>query len=1514
MDIRVSGGPAAARLLRGAPAKRLAWISLAVLLYALVLPAVWRTVGEPRRVAELALAEKRETADERAFDALDDFGADDLDAASDLDAESDLDGGFKANVTRAKNSTDEDFDFKAAEEALPPGWLPSPLPMLGLFGAITAHALFHLCCRWYPPFEAAALYDAAPAVRRGDATHAIVFPPPNRGKPAIVPLDWAIDAKAYQENAPPPSADAGDPGPPLARLTFQRQPLLLHRDAILPLPLPTSLPLSHYLDSAGIDPSKVPALRDMYGVNDVALPPPRFWELLFEQMLSPLAVFQVFSALLWFLDGYSLAYTGISIGSTVMFEGMTVLQRTRTTGMLGTLSPPPRKVRVYRGAWIEVGEKEVLPGDLVLVEEGNIAFDCVLVAGNGVVNEAMLTGESIPLLKDPLAPPADGSASAPLDPAEAHRTHCLSSGTTLLSATPPTQPLPSGAPLPEAKGLVAVVLRTGFASEQGRLLQLIAYSQSPVSSDTRETFMALLLLFSFALVAAGYVWREGREKGKDVQELVVRAIVIVTSVVPRGLPMQMATAVHTALLSLFRAGIFCTEPHKVPLAGKVSHVVFDKTGTVTTDRLVPVGVVNADGAGRAEDTWGMKEVKEAKGMAAVVLAACHSIVAVADKKDDKAKEANGAEQANGSSSEVAKKDDQPAKAAAREHLAGDPIELAALKGVEWTWDHASSAATPGVFRLRELALGVVKKRLAELQSVPSSQRTPEHAAKTKKAEQEVAEAEAGVAEAKKKAGESRYARVEVVARHHFASGLQRMSVVAKGIPRGSGKEDWVCLVKGSPEAIKGLLEEGAAPEWYQACYEGMARKGLRVLALAYKSAKASDRPAERPREWVESGLQFAGFAAFECKVRADSGAVVRALRESGHAVGMLTGDGLLTSVHVAKAVGISGGRTATLRNAGGKFWWDCEGADGAVHEAEFDAARVGELAARFDLVCTEGDFLAATESSGGKQSPLWQHAGSFKVFARMSPHGKAAVIRAVQSADADAHVLMCGDGGNDVGALKQADVSMALLAGHGDSNTSDEVGAEGQNAEEALNKHTAELQKKSKEFEAALNKHMKDFQARYNNENTAAVQKEIQERTEKGEYLAIWTVMKENAVKMRNAMEAENRRFHAVHGQIWDPKKGAGSAEKGGMFGTLMAQLEADSGDPSTLPMIRPGDASVAAPFTSRVPSIRAVVDLIRQGRCTLLSALMQQQIMMLESTIAAYTLSALTLHNARSSERQMMASSWLIMTAAVAFSYASPIDRMHPLRPIRSLFHPSVICSIFGQALIHIACMTLAVQWATDAMGPEKLAEVTEFFRKAKAKEIDVYANCGDSDYVCLAQAFWTAPFMPNLLNSVVFLVETSQMISVFFANYKGRPWMKGMMENHALFLSVFICIAAVVVAAWEMVPMLNEMLQLVPFPDDAFRYRVVGLLSATIAGTLLWDRFCTWLFAPDIFAAMLEEAMNTTPADLVPILSTALKVMGVVFVLGTGNIFLAGAAFFGWRNYQKFRAEQEALRQQQA
>ena len=49
----------------------------------------------------------------------------------------------------------------------------------------------------------------------------------------------------------------------------------------------------------------------------------------------------------------------------------------------------------------------------------------------------------------------------------------------------------------------------------------------------------------------------------------------------------------------------------------------------------------------------------------------------------------------------------------------------------------------------------------------------------------------------------------------------------------------------------------------------------------------------------------------------------------------------------------------------------------------------------------------------------WALTPFVRVLARMSPAGKARVVRAIQESDKDGHVVMCGDGGNDVGALKQ---------------------------------------------------------------------------------------------------------------------------------------------------------------------------------------------------------------------------------------------------------------------------------------------------------------------------------------------------------------------------------------------------------------------------------------------------------------------------------------------------------------
>jgi cation-transporting ATPase 13A1 len=162
---------------------------------------------------------------------------------------------------------------------------------------------------------------------------------------------------------------------------------------------------------------------------------------------------------------------------------------------------------------------------------------------------------------------------------------------------------------------------------------------------------------------------------------------------------------------------------------------------------------------------------------------------------------------------------------------------------------------------------------------------------------------------------------------------------------------------------------------------------------------------------------------------------------------------------------------------------------------------------------------------------------------------------------------------------------------------------------------------------------------------------------------------------------------------------------------------------------------------------------------------------------------------------------------------------------------------------------------------------------------------------------SFWSKPFKPNLFNTVVFLVQTSQSIGVLLVNYKGRPWMKGVLENHPLCLSLFMCVGGVALCAWSIYPELNALIHLTPFPNDEFRWKVMTLVMLSIFGTFMWDRLVTMIFAPSIFKAMMDAFLSTRPNDLLPMFVTAGKGVGVLMLLGSGNIFLWGAAFFWWR-----------------
>jgi cation-transporting ATPase 13A1 len=178
-------------------------------------------------------------------------------------------------------------------------------------------------------------------------------------------------------------------------------------------------------------------------------------------------------------------------------------------------------------------------------EDQGVPCDLVIAEGTCIVNEAMLSGESTPLLKESVAlrDPND-----PLDLTGVDKLNVLYGGTKVLQVTPPDH-----ASAPDG-GCLAVVVRTGFGTSQGKLVRTMIYSTERVTANNLEALLFILFLLIFAIAASVYVWTKGVENDRNRYKLLLDCILIVTSVVPPELPMELSLAVNTSLVALSKFG------------------------------------------------------------------------------------------------------------------------------------------------------------------------------------------------------------------------------------------------------------------------------------------------------------------------------------------------------------------------------------------------------------------------------------------------------------------------------------------------------------------------------------------------------------------------------------------------------------------------------------------------------------------------------------------------------------------------------------------------------------------------------------------------------------------------------------------------------------------------------------------------------------------------------------------------------------------------------------------------
>ena len=234
----------------------------------------------------------------------------------------------------------------------------------------------------------------------------------------------------------------------------------------------------------------------------------------------------------------------------------------------------PRAAALRDGARITLDGADLVPGDIVLLESGDkVPADLRVLQARGLAaQEAILTGESVPVEKD--------SAPVPADALLGDRRSMLWSGTLVTQGT--------------ARG---VVVATGAATEIGRIGGLLAGVEQLTTplvaqiDDFARWLSFLILLASGLLLVYGYFVGH-----HAFSEMFMAVVAVAVAAIPEGLPAVMTITLAIGVQAMARRHAIVRRLPAIEAIGSVSVICTDKTGTLTRNEMVVAAVETALGA------------------------------------------------------------------------------------------------------------------------------------------------------------------------------------------------------------------------------------------------------------------------------------------------------------------------------------------------------------------------------------------------------------------------------------------------------------------------------------------------------------------------------------------------------------------------------------------------------------------------------------------------------------------------------------------------------------------------------------------------------------------------------------------------------------------------------------------------------------------------------------------------------------------------------------------------------
>lgn len=316
----------------------------------------------------------------------------------------------------------------------------------------------------------------------------------------------------------------------------------------------------------GLSSEEAKARLAQKGYNEIAARQVRWWEIALRQFKSAFIYLLLAAAVIVFLIGEHLD-AGVIVGFVVINTALGFYQEYKSERALRALQQfiAPR-TRVKRdGAWHTTNARYLVPGDIVNLQTGDaVPADVrILRAHNLLVNETILTGESVPVPKR-----AEPLEAEPRSVYESHNL-CFSSSSVVEGDA------------------IGVVVETGARTTMGTIAKLTVETTKESEFSKRVSrfsqFILRLILITLVIVFVANLLLKGERA--NVLELIVFAIALVVSVIPEALPVVTTVSLSSGALRLAKQGVVVKRLTAIEDIGSIQILCSDKTGTLTENVL-----------------------------------------------------------------------------------------------------------------------------------------------------------------------------------------------------------------------------------------------------------------------------------------------------------------------------------------------------------------------------------------------------------------------------------------------------------------------------------------------------------------------------------------------------------------------------------------------------------------------------------------------------------------------------------------------------------------------------------------------------------------------------------------------------------------------------------------------------------------------------------------------------------------------------------------------------------------